>query len=172
MNKQEALSKIEELKKFVEDLDKKVEWVKIGYEQIPIALFDRYGCKPFEIMKKKMRDKNGKVWNKINYFDAQKECKKLGYRLPNIREMLLLLDWYKQKNTKVSIHNKEFLGIEELSYDEDVYYEWIYCLNDSGFLRGGVWNNGAGAGLFALILNNAPSYTNSNLGFRCARFRG
>jgi formylglycine-generating enzyme required for sulfatase activity len=38
-----------------------------------------------------------------------------------------------------------------------------------GFIRGGNWNNGANAGLFALNLNNAPSNTNTNIGFRCAK---
>ena len=54
MNKQKALEKIEELKKFVEDLDKQQEWVKIDYSVIPKELFDKYGIKPFEIMKRKM----------------------------------------------------------------------------------------------------------------------
>jgi len=35
------------------------------------------------------------------------------------------------------------------------------------FLRGGNWNNGANAGAFTLNLNNAPSNTNTNIGFRC-----
>lgn len=38
----------------------------------------------------------------------------------------------------------------------------------SGFLRGGNWNNGADAGSFTLNLNNTPSNTNTNIGFRCA----
>lgn len=36
------------------------------------------------------------------------------------------------------------------------------------FLRGGNWNNGANAGAFALNLNNGPSNTNTNIGFRCS----
>jgi formylglycine-generating enzyme required for sulfatase activity len=35
-------------------------------------------------------------------------------------------------------------------------------------LRGGNWNNGTNAGVFTLNLNNAPSNTNTNIGFRCA----
>jgi len=35
-------------------------------------------------------------------------------------------------------------------------------------IRGGSWNDGTNAGVFALSLNNAPSYSNSNVGFRCA----
>ena len=38
------------------------------------------------------------------------------------------------------------------------------------FLRSGNWNNGDNAGPFTLNLNNAPSNTNNNIGFRCARF--
>jgi len=171
MNKQQALSKIEELKQFVEELDKQQEWVKIDYSVIPKELFEKYGCKPFEIMKRKMR-KGEDTWNNINYFDAQKECEKLGYRLPNIQEMLMLLEFYKQERKKVSCYDKEFLGIEELSYDEDVCYEWIYCLKDCGFFRGGSWGTGSSAGAFALRLNYAPSSTYNCIGFRCARFRG
>lgn len=33
--------------------------------------------------------------------------------------------------------------------------------------RGGSWNNGADAGLFAVNLNNDPTNTNTNIGFRC-----
>ncbi len=38
-----------------------------------------------------------------------------------------------------------------------------------GFLRGGTWYNGSLAGVETLILDNTPGYTNSNIGFRCAR---
>ena len=34
-------------------------------------------------------------------------------------------------------------------------------------LRGGNWNNGTNDGAFTLNLNNAPSNTNTNIGFRC-----
>jgi len=34
-------------------------------------------------------------------------------------------------------------------------------------IRGGSWNNGAAAGPFAANLNNAPTDTNTNIGFRC-----
>lgn len=33
--------------------------------------------------------------------------------------------------------------------------------------RGGNWNNGANAGPLSVNLNNAPSNSNSNIGFRC-----
>lgn len=38
------------------------------------------------------------------------------------------------------------------------------------FQRGGNWNNGSNAGVFTLNLNNAPTNTNTNIGFRCARY--
>lgn len=40
----------------------------------------------------------------------------------------------------------------------------------AAFNRGGNWNNGANAGVFSLNLNNAPSNSNSSIGFRCARY--
>lgn len=42
-------------------------------------------------------------------------------------------------------------------------------INNRGFLRGGNWNNTTNAGAFALNLNNAPTNTNTNIGFRVAR---
>jgi hypothetical protein len=36
-------------------------------------------------------------------------------------------------------------------------------------IRGGNWNNGTQAGAFSVNLNNAPSNSNNNIGFRCAR---
>jgi hypothetical protein len=41
--------------------------------------------------------------------------------------------------------------------------------NKRGFIRGGNWNNGTNAGAFTLNLNNTPTNTNSNIGFRVAR---
>jgi hypothetical protein len=40
--------------------------------------------------------------------------------------------------------------------------------NRNAFLRGGNWNNETNAGAFALNLNNSPTNTNNNIGFRCA----
>ena len=168
LSKTEALNKIEELKNYINQINNE-EWVKIDYSVVPRQFFEKYAVKPFEIMRRKMRNDKGEVWVEIDYFDAQKECEKLGYRLPNIQEMLMLLEFYKQKNKEVSIHDKEFLGIEELSYDEEVYLEWMYYLDDCGFLRGGHWYNASTAGLFALYLYDAPSNTNNNIGFRCVR---
>jgi len=37
------------------------------------------------------------------------------------------------------------------------------------FHRGGNWNNTSNCGVFTLKLNNLPTNTNSNIGFRCAR---
>ncbi|MFA5431699.1 MAG: SUMF1/EgtB/PvdO family nonheme iron enzyme [Candidatus Paceibacterota bacterium] len=37
------------------------------------------------------------------------------------------------------------------------------------FLRGGYWAHGACAGVFTLSLHNAPGYSDTNVGFRCAR---
>ena len=38
----------------------------------------------------------------------------------------------------------------------------------SAMLRGGDWNNGADAGVFAAYLSGAPSLVGTNVGFRCA----
>jgi len=38
-------------------------------------------------------------------------------------------------------------------------------------LRGGYWDGGGNAGVFALLLNSGPSYWNTFLGFRCCRRR-
>jgi hypothetical protein len=34
-------------------------------------------------------------------------------------------------------------------------------------IRGGFWLNGVDAGVFAAVLTGAPSFTLTNLGFRC-----
>jgi prepilin-type N-terminal cleavage/methylation domain-containing protein len=41
--------------------------------------------------------------------------------------------------------------------------------DDRAFVRGGDWNNGALAGVFALRLSHSPSHSNGYIGFRCAR---
>ena len=168
MNKQQALTKIHELDQFVANLDNEQDWVKIDYSKIPREVFEKYGAKPFEIMRTKMRNSGGEVWNNISYTDAKKEAEKLGYHLPSIQQMLVLLDWYKhEKGDNVSCHDKEFLGIEELSYDEDVCYEWI----DSPAIcsRGSSWGDGSAAGPFALYLGLSTGSAFYNVGFRCAR---
>jgi hypothetical protein len=163
--KEEALKAISELQEYIKGQDE--EWVKIDYSVIPQSLFEKYGVKPFEIMKRKMR-KGGDVWNNINYFDAKKEAEKLGYRLPNVREQMMLLEHY-SNTQKPDIHDTEFLGIEELSYDKKVYLEWIEFNDKIGFIRGANWNNGSGAGVFALHLDWGAGSTYGNVGFRCAR---
>ncbi len=44
-----------------------------------------------------------------------------------------------------------------------------YDNNIHAFLRGGYWDNGAIAGVFALNLFHSPTSLNTTLGFRCAR---
>ena len=44
-----------------------------------------------------------------------------------------------------------------------------YSSSTHAFLRGGRWGDGANAGAFTLNLNDAPSNSNSSIGFRCAR---
>ena len=167
LSKEEALTKIEELKTYIANLNQEEEFVKIDYSVIPKEIFDLYGAKPFEIMKRKMR-KDEEVWNNINFYDAKKEAKKLGWRLPMIQEMLTLFHAYKKNYPdNASVCHKEFLGIKELSYDESVFCEWIDA--PSPFLRGGDWYGGANAGVFTLDLADAPSGTGASLGFRCCR---
>ena len=169
MNKNEALKKIEELKVFVEQCDRKEDFVTIDYSVISKEKFEKYGVKPFQIMKRKMRN-DDKVWANITFNDAKKEAEKAGMRLPGLNEMLLLLDSYKEKYPdNASCNHKEFLGIEELSYNEEVCYEWIDSLSVIPFLRGGDWSNGSYAGAFALNLAWSGGNTINNVGFRCVR---
>ena len=157
-------TKLEELKK----QRKSQDWITIGYDQIPKEVFDRYGTKPFEIMKKKMRKPNGEVWANITFNEAKAEVQKLGYRLPTIQEMLVLLDWYKhEKGDKASYKDMDFLGIEELSYDEKVCYEWIDA--PSACVRGAIWTYGSYDGAFTLRLYWDPGTAGAIVGFRCAR---
>ena len=144
-----------------------IEWVDINTKVIPAKLFKKYGISDFQIMKQKMR-KDGEIWNNINFYDAKKEAEKLGYRLPDMREMLALLEFYKQKNKTVSENDKEFLGIKELSYKENVCYEWIEGAG-CAFRRGGDWDDGSDAGAFTLPLNDSPGSTDYDFGFRCVR---
>jgi len=167
LTREMALQKIEELKNFIKQEDN--EFVRIDYDVIPKELFEKYNVKPFAIQKKKMRNEDGKVWSEIDYFEAQKECEKLCYRLPNVREMLMLLEYYKNVNKEILHTDKEFIGIEELSYDEDVCYEWIYNLEDIAFRRGGGWADASYAGVFALHLSGSPTHSSTTVGFRCVR---
>ena len=58
-------------------------------------------------------------------------------------------------------------GSATTDYNYDYFY--INASGYRGFLRGGNWNFGSRAGLFALTLNFAPSGTPYYIGFRCAR---
>jgi hypothetical protein len=161
ITKQKALEQIEELKRYISGLDSEDEWIKIGYDQIPKETFDRYGAKPFEIMKRKMRSADGEVWNYINFEDAKKEAKQLGFRLASIQEWLVLMDYMRANN------GKGLFGIEETSYSDDVCYEWID--GSGGFTRCGNWYRGADVGVESLYLAFTPASANGSIGFRCAR---
>lgn len=165
INKKEIKLHLDEVKRYIQKIEDDTEWVEINYKNCPTL--KKYGCVPFLIMKKKMR-KDEEVWNNINYYDAKKETKRLGYRLLDIREMLALLEQYRKTTKLPSNKDKEFLGIEELSYDEKVNYEWIDVAGVAAF-RGGYWNSGAHAGPFALDLSNAPSDVDASIGFRMAK---
>jgi formylglycine-generating enzyme required for sulfatase activity len=41
--------------------------------------------------------------------------------------------------------------------------------NGNAMRRGGTWDTGAYAGIFALVLNDVPTGSSANFGFRCAR---
>ena len=58
-------------------------------------------------------------------------------------------------------------GSATLDYNYD--YFWINADGYRGFLRGGSWDHGSPAGLFALHLFHAPSSAGPNIGFRCAK---
>ena len=168
MNKQTVLKNLDEIKQYIKEIENEndVEWVDITNENCPTL--KKYGCTPFRMMKKKMRKPGTQeVWNNINFFDAQKEAEKLGYRLPDMRETLALLEQYRATQGEISHKDKEFLGIEELSYDEDVNYEWIDCSGVS-FLRGGSWVYAANAGAFTAYLVDTPGGRSNSVGFRCA----
>ena len=169
MNTTQKIAKLESELKILKAEQNELEFIKIDYKVMPKAFFVKYGIKPFEIMKRKMKY-GDESWNNITFCDAKKETEKLGYRLPDIREMLALLDYYKQKNKKISENDKEFLGIEELSYEEDIFYEWIEGAG-CAFVRGGDWDTNCSAGIFTLTLdlNYSPSFLCNTIGFRCAR---
>jgi len=52
------------------------------------------------------------------------------------------------------------------NYNSDYFY--IRAFGARGALRGGNWNNSSNAGLFNWNLNNTPSNTDWNIGFRCS----
>ena len=161
--KDEAIKAIDELKNFINR--EETEWVTIDYSKISKEIFDKYGAKPFRVMKNKMRNSKGEVWNNITWKNAKIEAQKLGYRLLTIQELLVLLHAYKEKYpNNADVNHDEFLGIEELAYKHDVCYEWIDapCV----CVRGGAWGDGSDAGVFAAHLGwNTGTDV---VGFRCA----
>ncbi|MEK9207689.1 MAG: hypothetical protein AAB922_04355 [Patescibacteria group bacterium] len=164
ITKKDVQQNLETVKKYIQELENEVEWVDITYKNCPTLA--KYGAVPFRIMKKKMRKpRTQKVWNNINFFDAQKEAKNLGYRLPDIREMLALLEQYRVVTKTPNYKDKEFLGIGELSYDEDVYLEWIDVAGVAA-RRGGSWGVASPVGPFSLFLGGAPSFVGGTVGFR------
>ena len=144
-----------------------IEWIDITNKNC--KYLKKYGIKPFRIMKYKMRKEDGTVWNNINFFEAKKQAEKLGCRLPDIREILALLEQYKKNNEVVSCYDKSFLGIKELSYHKNVYHEWGQVGSDVAFVRGGYWANDAYAGVFTLLLNYPPAFQSNYIGFRCCK---
>jgi hypothetical protein len=146
------------------------EFIKIDYKVIPKKIFDLYGVKPFEIARRKARDNKGNILKNINFVGAKKAAAKRGYRLPTIMEMLVLLHAYRERFPEsASIYDNEFFRIEELSFNEDVCFEFVDSLTDIPFLRGGNWGTTSSAGAFALYLYSTAGSTYNNVGFRCAR---
>jgi len=81
---------------------------------------------------------------------------------------------------KMSKFEKELVSYEDLkncfsSYfahlshtnSEVIKNKIVIAILNRAVKRGGNWNNGANAGPFSANLNNAPTNTNSNIGFRC-----
>lgn len=153
ITKKQVLENLDQIKKYLTEIDT-VEWIEINNENCPTL--EKYGVKPFKIMKNLVQ-KDGEPWVYINFFDAKKEAENMGYRLPDVREILALLDHY-----TASGQPKDFLGIEDL---ED-WYEWIDGPSNENF---GWWRyDGPYAGLFTLNLAYGPGYSgNGDIGFRC-----
>ncbi|MCF7910498.1 reverse transcriptase/maturase family protein [Candidatus Pacearchaeota archaeon] len=83
-------------------------------------------------------------------------------------------------NLKINIYEKDFVSYEELKDSFSSYFAHLSYTNSEmiklrivaaiinrAVKRGGNWNNGANAGPFCANLNNAPTNTNYNIGFRC-----
>ena len=62
----------------------------------------------------------------------------------------------------------KILGIAPPTTGLDGDNFWIRNYGERLPLRGGSWNNGAGAGVFALNLNDARANRSHNVGFRAA----
>ena len=48
-------------------------------------------------------------------------------------------------------------------------YFWVKNSGLRGMARGGYWDNGAGAGVYAMYLVSPPSFAGNGVGFRCAK---
>lgn len=83
-------------------------------------------------------------------------------------------------NLKIELYEKGFVSYEELKDSYSSYFAHLDYTNSEviklkivaailnrAVKRGGNWNNGANAGPFSANLNNAPTNTNYNIGFRC-----
>lgn len=77
--------------------------------------------------------------------------------------------WVEWNHANIATGARALYGPSSASYLSANGMGQVYggSLNN-GFLRGGSWNDGAGSGAFTLSLNDAPSSTISNVGFRCA----
>jgi len=96
-------------------------------------------------------------------------------------------NWYEYNGTIVADFSKAIIlpysmagpkaahnsanGVGKIYVDTDASWSnnTPYDNTIHAFLRGGYWNNGANAGVFALYLNFSPSYSYTSVGFRCAR---
>ncbi|MDD2909405.1 MAG: SUMF1/EgtB/PvdO family nonheme iron enzyme [Candidatus Pacebacteria bacterium] len=96
-------------------------------------------------------------------------------------------NWYEYNGTIVADFSKAIIlpysmagpkaahnsanGVGKIYVDTDASWSnnTPYDNTIHAFLRGGGWISGANAGVFALLFGLSPTYTNTNLGFRCAR---
>jgi len=76
--------------------------------------------------------------------------------------------WIEWNNTLLNSPERGKLGpsnsVWDANYGIGSYYGGV---GTNAFLRGGHWNDGASAGVFALILNYAPSPSYTSIGLRC-----
>jgi formylglycine-generating enzyme required for sulfatase activity len=79
--------------------------------------------------------------------------------------------WIEWNDSNVTDYEKLVAGPMSGSYaGSNGVGRYLGCTtNGNAFLRGGAWYDGSYAGAFALNLYTPPSYTNTNIGFRCAR---
>jgi len=104
------------------------------------------------------------IWRNIRYDDSVGYLDALGGRLMTVSELQTIKQYMVKKrpkdwNTAKAV--EEELGLKEFEFDEFIF--------DCDELAGIRWDNGANAGVFALLLNYAPSDSSNNIGFRCCR---